>query len=381
MSPDPSDPREIHLRRALRLAARGRFRVSPNPMVGAVLVRDGEVVGEGWHRQVGGPHAEREALAVAGERARGATLYLNLEPCSHFGRTPPCADAVIAAGIARVVACHGDPDPRVAGRGFAKLREAGIAVESGFLVRDAVRLNHRFLIAATAGRPAVTLKWAMSLDGRIATATGESQWITSPAARRWALELREEHDAILVGSGTVLADDPRLTRRLNRAPAGRPIVRVVLDRRLRTPPTARLFQEPGEVLIYTRLAAALAATDDRTVELRAAGATVVELDIPEPAAVLADLYDRGVRSVLVEGGGETHAAFVAAGAYDRVAAACAPLLLGGRSAPGPLGDPGVVSLSQAPRLTDAEAGRRGADWILAAYRPGCLDALCAAVAA
>lgn len=345
-------------------------------MVGAVLARDGEVVGEGWHRQVGGPHAEREALAAAGERARGATLYLNLEPCSHFGRTPPCADAVIAAGVARVVACHGDPDPRVAGRGFAKLREAGIAVESGFLVREAVRLNHRFLIAATAGRPAVTLKWGMSLDGRIATASGESQWITSPPARRWALELREEHDAILVGSGTVLADDPRLTRRLGRALEDRPIVRVVLDRRLRTPPTARLFQEPGEVLIYTRTAVS---GEDQVAALAAAGAIVIPLEIPEPAAVLADLHGRGVRSVLVEGGGETHAAFVAAETYDRVAAACAPLLLGGRSAPGPLGDPGALSLGRAPRLTDTEAGRRGPDWILSAYRPGCLDALCAAV--
>jgi diaminohydroxyphosphoribosylaminopyrimidine deaminase/5-amino-6-(5-phosphoribosylamino)uracil reductase len=374
---------EPHLRRALRLAARGRFGVSPNPMVGAVLVRDGVVVGEGWHRRVGGPHAEREALAVAGEAARGATLYLNLEPCSHFGRTPPCADAVIAAGVARVVACHGDPDPRVSGQGFARLRAAGIAVEAGFLVREAVRLNYRFLIAAVERRPAVTLKWAMSLDGRIATAAGESQWITSPAARKWALELREEHDAILVGSGTVLADDPRLTRRL---PGGKrrasgapkpPIVRVVLDRRLRTPPTARLFQEPGEVLIYTRKTAN---GGKEAARLAAAGATVVPLETPEPAAVLADLQERGVRSVLVEGGGAIHAAFVAAGLYDRVAAACAPLLLGGRAAPGPLGDPGAPSLGLAPRLTDPEAGRRGPDWILAAYRPGCLDALCAAAA-
>ena len=370
--PTSPDPRENHLRRALRLAARGRFRVSPNPMVGAVLVRDREVVGEGWHRQVGGPHAEVEAFAAAGERARGATLYVNLEPCSHFGRTPPCADAVIAAGVERVIACHSDPDPRVAGRGFARLREAGIEVESGFLMREAVRLNYRFLIAALERRPAVTLKWAMSLDGRIATAGGESQWITSPAARRWALELREEHDAILVGSGTVLADDPRLTRRAGKAPGA--ILRVVLDRRLRTPPTARLFQEAGEVVIYTGTAPA-----GDPAALAAAGATVVPLESPEPAAVLADLYSRGVRSVLVEGGGEVHASFVAAGLYDRVHAACAPLLLGGRAAPGPLGDPGIDSLGLAPRLTDAEAGRRGSDWILSAYRPGCLDALCAAV--
>ncbi len=235
-----------HLRRALRLAARGRYRTSPNPNVGAVLVRDGEVVGSGWHRQAGGPHAEVEALREAGahseDAARGATLFVTLEPCAHHGRTPPCADAVIAAGIARVVACHRDPDPRVSGEGFAKLRAAGIAVESGFLVEEAVKLNLAFLIAATLGRPAVTLKWAMSLDGRIATATGESQWISSPRGRRWALELREEHDAILVGSGTLLADDPRLDRRLGLS-AG-PNLRVVLDRRLRTPPTARLLHRP-----------------------------------------------------------------------------------------------------------------------------------------
>src|SRR3712207_4908621 len=149
-------------------------------MVGAVLVRDGEVVGSGWHRQVGGPHAEVEALREAGERARGATLYVTLEPCSHFGRTPPCVDAVLAAGVAHGVACHGDPDPRVSGRGFQKLREAGVEVETGVLAAEAVRLNLRFLIAATLRRPAVTLKWAMSLDGRIATATGQSQWISSP---------------------------------------------------------------------------------------------------------------------------------------------------------------------------------------------------------
>lgn len=346
-------------------------------MVGALVVRhgeDSEVVGSGWHRQVGGPHAEVEALRAAGDRARGATLYVTLEPCSHFGRTPPCVDAVLAAGIARVVACHADPNPLVSGRGFARLREAGVEVETGILAEEAVRLNLRFLVAMTLSRPAVTLKWAMSLDGRIATATGQSQWISSPAGRRWGLALREEHDAILVGSGTVLPDDPRLDRRLGLA-AG-PNVRVVLDRRLRTPPGARLFQVPGPVLIY-------AETDDaaRRRALEDAGGEVLLLPAVEPAAVLADLYGRGVRSVLVEGGGEVHASFVASGCFDRVMVDCAPLLLGGRTAPGPLGGSGFAELAGAARLDGLEARTRGGDLILTGYRKGCLPELCKRVGA
>ena len=359
------------LRRALRLAARGRYRTSPNPRVGALVVRpeSGEVAGSGWHRQVGGPHAEVEALRAAGEAARGATLYVTLEPCSHFGRTPPCVDAVLAAGIARVVACHGDPDPRVSGRGFARLREAGVEVEVGFRVEEAVRLNLPFLVAAVLGRPQVTLKWAMSLDGRIATATGESQWISSPGGRRWGLALREEHDAILAGSGTVLADDPRLDRRLGLA-AG-PNVRVILDRRLRTPPSARLFQVPGPVLIYAQEDAAA-----RRPALEAAGAQVILLPLVEPEPVLADLFTRGVRSVLVEGGGEIHARFVESGCYDQVLVDCAPLLVGGRFAPGPLGGAGFADLATAARLDNLQARPRGGDLILTGYRKGCLLELC-----
>lgn len=343
-------------------------------MVGAVLARGGEVVGAGWHRQVGGPHAEAEALREAGSRARGATLYVTLEPCSHFGRTPPCADAVVEAGVTRVVACHGDPDPRVAGRGFARLREAGITVESGLLAEEAARLNLRFLIAATRQRPEVTLKWAMSLDGRIATSTGQSQWISSPRGRRWALELREEHDAILVGSGTVLADDPRLDRRLGLA-AG-PNIRVVLDRRLRTPPEARLFTVPGPVLIYAQ-----SPGRERAAALEARGAEVVALPAVEPAAVLADLYARGVRGLLVEGGGEVLASFVAGGCFDRVMVDCAPLLIGGRTAPGPLGGEGFAGLDLAARLEDFESRSRGGDLILTAYRKGCLPDLLSSVGA
>ena len=348
-------------------------------MVGAVIAHGGEVVGEGWHREHGGPHAEAEALAAAGERARGATLYLNLEPCAHHGNTPPCADAVIRAGIARVVACHGDPDPRTAGSGFARLREAGIEVEVGRLARQAVELNLPFLVSNVLRRPAVTLKWAMSLDGKIATVAGESQWISSPEGRRWALEQRERHDAILVGSGTALADDPRLDRRLGKARG--PIVRAVLDRRLRLPPTARLFGVPGPVLLYTELrhpaesVEAAEARQGRVTALEAAGAEVVALERLEPAAVLADLHRRGLRSVLVEGGGEVAAAFVAAGTYDRVAVDCAPVLLGGEGAPGPLRGVGAASLATAPRLERLRARRRGPDLILTGYRDGCLPDL------
>ncbi len=415
-------------------------------MVGAVLAHGSEVVGAGWHAQVGGPHAEAAALAAAGERARGATLYVTLEPCAHHGRTPPCADAVVAAGIARVVACHGDPDPRVAGKGFARLRDAGIPVEVGTLAAQAARLNLRFLVAAIAGRPQVTLKWAMSLDGKIATAGGQSQWISSPRGRRWALAQREEHDAVLVGSGTVLADDPRLDRRLGFA--GKPGIRVVLDRRLRlagggaaagsvshqtvaeppaeglasipvapgmnrrpatanstqgvekpqaaaaSPPAEqlqtdaqaqtadasrtpaqrafhwRLFSVPGPILIYTE---AGDVAGRRQLEER--GATVVTLPAVEPAAVLADLYARDVRSVLVEGGAEVLASFVASGLYDQVAVDCAPLLIGGATAPGPLGGAGAPALGAAPRLEHLHAQRRGGDLILAGLRQGCLEQL------
>jgi diaminohydroxyphosphoribosylaminopyrimidine deaminase/5-amino-6-(5-phosphoribosylamino)uracil reductase len=341
-------------------------------MVGALVVRGGEIVGSGWHRQVGGPHAEVEALREAGERARGADLYVTLEPCSHFGRTPPCVDAVLEAGIVRVVACHGDPNPQVAGRGFAKLREAGVVVEVGTLAEAAVRLNLRFLIATILRRPAVTLKWAMSLDGRIATATGQSQWISSPEGRRWGLELREEHDAILAGSGTVLADDPRLDRRLGLAAGSN--VRVVLDRRFRTPPDAKLLTIEGPVVIYTE-----ASDRERRDALTTRGSEVVELPAVEPAAVLADLYGRGIQSLLVEGGSEMLASFVESGCYDRVMVDCAPLLIGGRGAPGPLGGEGFPVLDAAARLEGFEVRRRGNDLVLAAHREGLLRSLLGAV--
>jgi diaminohydroxyphosphoribosylaminopyrimidine deaminase/5-amino-6-(5-phosphoribosylamino)uracil reductase len=281
---------------------------------------------------------------------------------------------VIAAGIARVVACHADPDARTGGQGFARLRAAGVAVEMGTLAAEAVRLNFAYLIARTQGRPAVTLKWAMSLDGKIATASGKSQWISSPAARRWALGLREEHDAVLVGSGTVLADDPLLNRRLGLA--GKDNLRVVLDRRLRTPPKARLFTASGEVLMYAQDPGQAAKK-----ALEQAGAAVVALPAVEPRTVLADLFRRGVQSVLVEGGSEILATFVASGLYDRVLVDCAPLLIGGRGAPGPVGGAGAAELAAAARLDTVKVGRRGSDVILSGARSGCLPALLSSVGA
>jgi diaminohydroxyphosphoribosylaminopyrimidine deaminase/5-amino-6-(5-phosphoribosylamino)uracil reductase len=344
-------------------------------MVGAVVVKDGEVVGEGWHRVFGQAHAETQALAKARERARGATLYLNFEPCAHHGNTPPCVEAVIAAGVARVVACNRDPDPRTGGAGFERLRAAGIEVEVGELGPEAVELNLAFVVSNVLGRPAVTLKWAMSLDGRIATAGGESQWISSRPGRRWGLLQREEHDAVLVGSGTVLADDPRLDRRMGKA--RRPNLRVVLDRRLRISPEAKLFQVPGRVLIYTAAEADGAAGR----ALERAGAQVVRLERVEPVAVLADLHRHGVRSVLVEGGAGVTAAFVEAGTFDRVSVDCAPVLIGGEEAPGPVGGAGAPALQRAPRLDRLRSRRRGPDVILTGLREGCLPDLLRSVGA
>ncbi len=375
----PGDERAMA--RALTLARRGRYSVAPNPMVGAVVTNGGAIVGEGWHRLAGGEHAEAAALRVAGNAALDGTLYVTLEPCNHHGRTPPCADRVIESGIKRVVFAHRDPNPEVTGGGGDRLRAVGVRVEGGLLAGQAVELNVPFLTRVLHRRPAVTLKWAMSLDGRIATATGDSQWISSEQGRKWALDLREEHQAIVVGSGTALADDPRLNRRLRRAEG--PILRVVLDRRLRLSPTARLFEVEGSVVIYTEgpqesgSSTSADALDwaTRRDRLRSAGAEVLVLSAVEPAGVLEDLFDRGVSNVLVEGGGEVLAAFAGSGLWDRAAVCCAPVLIGGAAAPGPLGGDGPRRLADAWRLDELRISRRGPDVILLGYRQGCLPEL------
>lgn len=238
--------------RALTLARRGLYSVDPNPRVGCVLVREGAIVGEGWHERAGEAHAEVIALAAAGRQARGATVYVTLEPCCHYGRTPPCTEALLQAGVARVAAAMRDPNPQVAGQGLAILREAGVAVDCGLLEAEARALNPGFIQRMTQGRPFVRLKLAMSLDGRTALASGESQWLTGEAARQDVQRLRARSSVILTGIGTVLADDPGLNVRLPEV--SRQPLRVILDSDLRTPPTARTLQLPGSVLIFTAVA-------------------------------------------------------------------------------------------------------------------------------
>jgi diaminohydroxyphosphoribosylaminopyrimidine deaminase/5-amino-6-(5-phosphoribosylamino)uracil reductase len=328
---------ERHMRRVLALAARARGRTGPNPMVGAVVARGGTVVGEGYHARAGAPHAEAVALSQAGARARGATLYVNLEPCCHHGRTPPCTDAILAAGIIEVVASMRDPDPRVDGRGIRALRAARVKVLVGTLRTEAERLNEAFVKFRRTRRPFVTLKAGMSLDGRIATRGGESKWITSRAARAAARRQRGEHEAVVIGVGTVLSDDPRLTGPRTNGAGGRARregpARVVLDTRLRTPATARMLRSAGGPVIVI---AGRGASVDRRRRLERAGALVVgvptrsgRVDI---RAAIRELGRRGVATVLIEGGGEVLGAALDAGIGDRVALFVAPRLLGGRTA-------------------------------------------------
>jgi diaminohydroxyphosphoribosylaminopyrimidine deaminase/5-amino-6-(5-phosphoribosylamino)uracil reductase len=355
-----------HLERAFELAERGRYGVSPNPMVGAVLVRGGRVVGEGFHRRAGGPHAEVTALRRAGSRARGADLYLTLEPCVHQGRTPPCAPAVAASGVSRVVIASRDPNPRVSGRGAAALRRSGIEVVLAPAPwrRRAAVLNERFRVWITKGRPFVLAKWAETLDGRIASAAGESRWITGLAARRRALALREEHDAVLVGAGTVSADDPRLTRRLGWNRAAVPHWRVVVDRALRSRPDAAVFRGPGRRAVAT----ALPPGHPRARRLRARGVETWSLPgkrsgSVDLAGLLRELAARGVASLMVEGGARTLWDFFGAGLVDAVAVFVAPRILGGEAAKGAVGG-GGFRLARAAAIQDLAVERVGRDLLV-----------------
>jgi diaminohydroxyphosphoribosylaminopyrimidine deaminase/5-amino-6-(5-phosphoribosylamino)uracil reductase len=361
-------PLEVLWRRVFELAARGRFSTSPNPRVGAVLVdAAGAVVGEGTHERAGDPHAEAVALVAAGARARGATMLVNLEPCSHFGRTPPCTEALLAAGVSRVVCSIEDPDPRTAGRGIRRLRERGVDVLVGAFAEEAETLNEAFLKSIRDRRPFVHLKWAASMDGRIATRTGDSKWITGESAREDALLLREECDAILVGAGTVLMDDPLLTRRLALSSAIAPHRRLVLDGALKVPATARVFSAAGgEVWLATAVPAddpRLAPFHERGVQVFSRRAADGGVDLE---ALLGALHALDVRSLLVEGGGVTAASFLSAGLVDRVTAYVAPLLVGGAGARSPLAGEGPARLTDAHRLGVLEAVRIGTDVRLSA---------------
>jgi len=318
-----------YMDQALALAERGRCTTRPNPAVGALVVAGGRVVGEGWHQRAGEAHAETIALAAAGDAARGATLFVTLEPCSHHGRTPPCADAVIAAGIARVVVASEDPNPEVAGRGIAALRAAGIEVAVGAGADAARELNRGFLTRMTLGRPWVRVKQGASLDGRTALPSGESRWITSEAARADVQKLRAEAGCILTGVGTLLADDPRLDLRLNDSEIPQP-VRAVLDTRLRTPANARIFKHGGPVLIYTADAAnggPLRELDAALIEVPLAGGSL-DLD-----AILADLGERGINLVQVEAGPTLTGALMAEDLVDELVVYQSGAVLGADAKP------------------------------------------------
>ncbi|MGI6547405.1 MAG: bifunctional diaminohydroxyphosphoribosylaminopyrimidine deaminase/5-amino-6-(5-phosphoribosylamino)uracil reductase RibD [Bacillota bacterium] len=357
------------MQQAILLAERARGRTSPNPLVGAVVVsQQGQVIGRGYHARAGGPHAEVVALRQAGELARGATLFVTLEPCCHYGRTPPCTEAIIAAGIRRVVIAALDPNPNMAGKGVQILRENGIKVETGLLELPAKQQNEVFRKYITTKRPFVIAKWAMSLDGKIATASGESKWITGPRARAWGHRLRDEVDAILVGVGTVLADDPQLTTRL--PSGGRNPLRIVLDSRARTPAGARVLQaEPGAVIAVTE-----AADHEHVRQLRRAGAKVVQLPAGKEGIAWPALLDLlgtwEVSSLLIEGGSRVLGSAWGAGIIDKVICFMAPSVIGGESAPGPVGGAGSDRLDAAARLTNLRVERAGADLVIIGYPIG-----------
>ena len=360
-----------HMERALELGQHALGSVSPNPAVGAVVVRGGVVVGEGSTQPPGGSHAEVVALQQAGEAARGATMYVSLEPCAHYGRTPPCTQAIIAAGIARVHIALRDPNPMVNGRGKAALEAAGIEVVEGERAEQARRAHEAYLKFITTGVSFVTAKFAMSLDGKIATASGESQWITGDAARRQAHELRRTSDAVLVGIGTVLQDDPQLTvRDAQGTPAARQPLRIVADSQGRLPLEARLLREPGSVLV-----AAASERSEGVARLRAAGVEVLVVGDQDecrvdPKHLLWALGRRDVLSLLVEGGGTLLGSFFDAGLVDKVVAFVAPLVIGGRDAPTSVGGEGVHHLAEALRLGRVEVERVEEDVVITGYPRG-----------
>ena len=344
------DADRLHLQRALELAERGARTAAPNPVVGCVIARHGTAVAEGWHIAPGQPHAEAMALDVAQEGARDATAYVTLEPCAHHGRTPPCADALIAAGIARVVVLAGDPAPHASGAGLQRLADAGVEVvlacDDDPLSIAARRQNAGFRTSLTLGRPHVTYKAAQTLDGRTATRTGDSRWISGTASRAYVHELRARAGAVLVGSGTAAADDPELTARDCDPPAERQPLRVVWDRSARLGAASRLAQtaQLGPVLLLC----AAGASAERIAAVRDAGVEVAE--VADLAAGLALLHERGVQTVLCEGGAGLAGALLGAGLLDRMLVATAPRLLGDPVAPGLLGETGSAPEAMADAL-------------------------------
>lgn len=354
-----------YMARALQLALRGAGHTRPNPMVGAVLVKDGRIIGEGWHKQYGGPHAEVNAFASATEDPEGATLYVSLEPCSHYGKTPPCADLIIRKKVARVVAALEDPNPLVSGRGFRKLRANGIRVTVGVLAEEARHINDVFLTYVTRKRPFVLYKAAMSLDGKIACHTGESQWISSEKSREEVQRLRGILSGIMVGAGTVIADNPRLTCRMEEYenPA-----RIIVDGKLRVPLESRIFHEPGRNIILTTSEASL----EKKKALENLGVELIEADSEEPGKVdlksaMLALGIKGIDGILLEGGPTLAASALEAGIIDAVRFYIAQKIIGGREAPSPFAGTGAAHMNEVVPLTDAVYGTSGDDLWIQAY--------------
>ena len=354
-----------YMARALQLALRGAGHTRPNPMVGAVLVKDGRIIGEGWHKQYGGPHAEVNAFASATEDPEGATLYVSLEPCSHYGKTPPCADLIIRKKVARVVAALEDPNPLVSGRGFRKLRANGIRVTVGVLAEEARHINDVFLTYATRKRPFVLYKAAMSLDGKIACHTGASQWISSEKSREEVQRLRGILSGIMVGAGTVIADNPRLTCRMEEYenPA-----RIIVDGTLRVPLESRIFHEPGRNIILTTSEASL----EKKKALENLGVELIEADSEEPGKVdlksaMLALGIKGIDGILLEGGPTLAVSALEAGIIDAVRFYIAQKIIGGREAPSPFAGTGAAHMNEVVPLTDAVYGTSGDDLWIQAY--------------
>ena len=352
-----------HMNRAIELAALGEGYVEPNPMVGAIVARGAEIIGEGWHRKFGGPHAEIEALRIAGSRARGATLYVTLEPCCHQGKTPPCTEAILRAEIGRVVVAQQDPFPQVCGQGLARLREAGIEVVVGVQQEQAQRLNAPYLKLVRTGRPWVIAKWAMTLDGKIASTTGDSRWISGEVSRSLVHRLRGRVDAVVVGRRTAERDDPLLTAR---PPGPRTATRIVVDTAARLSTASQLVRTTaqGPVLVAVGRTASV---DDR-LRLQEAGCEVLVLQSQCPSArldeLLSELGRRKMTNVLVEGGGELLGSLFDLGAIDEVYAFIAPKLIGGGKAPSPIAGEGIEQMAGAVPLVEVETMTLGPDFCI-----------------
>ena len=358
---------EKYMQKALALAARAQGRTSPNPMVGAVVVKDNQVVGEGYHRKAGTPHAEVHALQAAGEAARGATLYVNLEPCSHYGRTPPCADAIVRAGVKKVVVAGLDPNPRVSGRGLKVLQDAGIETLTGVLEQEAQKLNLAFFKYIQTRTPLVSLKVAMTLDGKIATSTGDSRWISGAGSRKYVHKLRNVYDAIMVGIGTVLKDDPMLNTRLEDENIRDPI-RVIIDNNLDLPRSSNIVKTARQQ--KTIVFCDQQADDARQEFLEEAGLTVIQLATDEEKLpleeVLQVLGEMEIMTLLVEGGGEINGYLIEKHLIDKVYWFIAPKIVGGRAAPTPVGGSGIPQLKDALPLKSMEIQRFDKDILIVA---------------